>query len=106
MCKIFYSLIFFLFCINCASTKSSGDITIEDRYNQAMKYFKSKKYVRAQDEFNSVLILGSGSEYGEDAQYYLGESYFFNKRKFNFRVQKFSKYVKAFSLLQDNGLIR
>ena len=31
---------------------------------------------------------------------------FFNKRKFNFRVQKFSKYVKAFSLLQDNGLIR
>lgn len=44
-----------------------------------MKYFKSKKYVRAQDEFNSVLILGSGSEYGDDAQYYLGESYFFNK---------------------------
>jgi len=79
VCKIFFSLIFFLFCINCASTKSSGDITIEDRYNQAMKYFKSKKYVRAQDEFNSVLILGSGSEYGDDAQYYLGESYFFNK---------------------------
>ena len=44
-----------------------------------MKYFKSKKYVRAQDEFNSVLILGSGSEYGDDAQFYLGESYFFNK---------------------------
>ena len=31
---------------------------------------------------------------------------FFNKRNFNFRVQKFSKYVKAFSTLQNNGLIK
>ena len=31
---------------------------------------------------------------------------FFNKRNFNFRVQKFSKYIKAFSALQNNCLIK
>tara|TARA_S200000501_G_scaffold98676_1_gene92011 strand:- start:11629 stop:12399 length:771 start_codon:yes stop_codon:yes gene_type:complete len=77
--NIIYVLTIFLFILNCAGTKSRSDITIEERYNQAMKYFENKKYVRAQDEFNSVLILGSGSEYGDDAQYFLGESYFLNK---------------------------
>jgi len=31
---------------------------------------------------------------------------FFSEKKFNFRVQKYSKYVKAFSVLQNNGLIK
>ena len=30
---------------------------------------------------------------------------FFYKRRFNFRVQKFSKYINAFSALHKNGLI-
>ena len=77
--KILYlcTLIFGIF--NCSSTKVGLDSTIEERFDQAIKFLENGKYLRAQDEFSSILIQGSGTEYGDDAQFYLGEAYFLNK---------------------------
>ena len=44
-----------------------------------VRSFRAHNDISLEPGSSSVLILGSGSEYGDDAQYYLGESYFFNK---------------------------
>ena len=76
---ILYFTISMLLNFRCAGTKSDTEITIAERFTQGMEFLEKEKYVRAQDEFSSVLIRGSGSEFGDDAQFYMGEAYFLNK---------------------------
>ena len=63
-----------------------------------MKFLEKEKYLRAQDEFTSVLIRGSGTELGDDAQYYLGEAYFLNK-EYILAISEYEKLTRkmAFS---------
>ena len=51
-----------LLACNCAGTKAGAEHTIEERFEQGMKFLEKEKYLRAQDEFTSVLIRGSGTE--------------------------------------------
>ena len=38
-----------------------------------------EKYLQAQLDFKHIVIRGTGSDLGDDAQYYLGEAYFRNE---------------------------
>tara|TARA_B100000315_G_C14595987_1_gene599348 strand:+ start:5345 stop:6118 length:774 start_codon:yes stop_codon:yes gene_type:complete len=61
---------------------SNVDLTVDDileRYEKGLKYFEKKKFFRAQEEFEYVLLRGRHTDKADDAQYYLAESYFFNK---------------------------
>ncbi len=51
----------------------------EARFNKGMKYLKDKKYIKAEDEFNYVVLTGSHTEWGDDALFYLGEAYYGNE---------------------------
>ncbi len=77
MIKLFY--IFSLFFFSCASKTSSFESPIKEKFNNGMELFERGKYLRAQDEFTSIVIRGSGTDLGDDAQFYLAESYFQNK---------------------------
>ena len=44
-----------------------------------MDYLDEEKYVKAQDEFKFVLSRGTGTDYGDDAQFFLAESYFYEQ---------------------------
>jgi len=87
-----------LFTCNCAGTKAGAEHTIEERFEQGMEFLEKEKYLRAQDEFTSVLIRGSGTELGDDAQYYLGEAYFLNK-EYILAISEYEKLTRkmAFS---------
>jgi len=63
----------------CASNADDTDDDLQERFNRGKAFLEKKKYLRAQEEFNYVVVSGSHTDLGDDAQFYLGESYFFNK---------------------------
>jgi outer membrane protein assembly factor BamD len=72
-------MILILGSIRCASFKSNevGDIDVQ--FEKARIFLDKKKYLRAQEEFNNLVIRGTHTELGDDSQFYLAESYFLNK---------------------------
>ena len=44
-----------------------------------MENLEREKYLQAQTDFKYVVMRGTGTDLGDDAQYYLGEAYFRNK---------------------------
>ncbi len=71
--------IFFLFLASCAGTKNASEETIKDKFNMGLMNLENEKYLQAQSDFKNVLIRGTGTDLGDDAQYYLGESYYRNE---------------------------
>ena len=76
--KVFIGLVI-LFLVGCAGNKSREDTDIQARFERGMDFFEKGKYLRAQEEFNYVALSGSHTDVGDDALFYLGESYFLNK---------------------------
>lgn len=73
------TLISLILLSSCVGTKNDYELTLKDIFNQAMNNLENNKYLQAQSDFKSVLIRGTGTDLGDDAQYFLGESYFRNK---------------------------
>ena len=73
------TILLIVFSIRCASFKSNelGDIDVQ--FKKAKILLDKKKYLRAQEEFNDLVIRGTHSDLGDDSQFYLAESYFLNK---------------------------
>ena len=68
-----YFIILFtsLIITSCSSTKPV-DEDLQVQFDRAMNYLEKKRYMRAQEEFNSVAIRGLHTDLGDDAQFYLG----------------------------------
>ncbi|HBQ59198.1 MAG TPA: outer membrane protein assembly factor BamD, partial [Balneolaceae bacterium] len=56
-----------------------GD-SVEVAYQKAMSFYEEENYSEAANAFDTVTRVGRGTEYGQDAQYYLAESYFKNNQ--------------------------
>ncbi len=69
-----------LFIGGCAGGKA-GSMSLDGRenYETGLELLEKKKYLRAQEEFNQAVISGAHTEWGDDASFYLAESYFLNK---------------------------
>ena len=65
--------------VSCAGNKPMDQISFEERYKRGQEFLENKKYYNAQQEFQIVVLSGSHTEWGDDAQFYLAESYFKNK---------------------------
>ena len=76
--KILISILLVLLA-SCAGTKNNDELTLKDIFNKGMDNLENSKYLQAQSDFKSVLIRGTGTDLGDDAQYFLGESYYRNK---------------------------
>ena len=73
------SLIVFLFLASCASKLGIQDDDILGRYELGMKYFEKEKYLKAESEFNYLILNNPGSKLALDAQYYMAESMFYQE---------------------------
>ena len=73
-----YLLIFILF--GCSSTLPDESLSLAEHLKLGMDYLDEEDFVKAQDEFKFVLSRGTGTDYGDDAQFFLAESYFLNKQ--------------------------
>ena len=75
----FFVFILMIFFYSCAGTNKNTDISPRDKFNEGIKNLENEKYLQAQLDFKNVIIRGTGTELGDDAQYFLGEAYFKNE---------------------------
>ena len=69
-----------LFIIGCSSTLPDESLSFEEHLKVGMDYLDQEEYIKAQDEFKFVLSRGAGTDYGDDAQFFLAEAYFLNSQ--------------------------
>ena len=65
--------------ISCSSNSGRKEIDYENEFQNGKIALAKKKYIKAQDYFNTVVIGASHTELGDDALFYLGESFFYSK---------------------------
>ena len=65
--------------IGCAGAVDPNELTLREKFDMGMKNLESEKYLQAQADFKQVVVRGTGTELGDDAQYYLAESYYRNE---------------------------
>ena len=72
-----FVLIVVAFLSSCGGNKNLTQyMSANEHFAFAMKFFKAKKYIRASEEFLAITYKHSGSEFSDDAQFYLAESYY------------------------------
>ncbi|MAL16429.1 MAG: outer membrane protein assembly factor BamD [Balneola sp.] len=71
-----------------------GD-SVEVAYEKAMYFFEQENYTDAASAFDTVTRVGRGTEYGQDAQYYLAESYY-RDRQYLLAASEFDRYVSYY----------
>ena len=87
-----FSIIFY----GCSSNKFIRDIDYEAEFEKGKLALSNKKYVRAQDHFNTVVIGASHTELGDDALFYLGETYFYMGDKL-LAIAEYDKLIRRMS---------
>jgi len=89
--SIFILTLFLIF--SCAGSKRDGDLSLQDKFMEGMNNLNKEKYLQAQIDFKQIVIRGTGSDLGDDAQYYLAESFFRNK-EYLLAVSEYEKLTR------------
>lgn len=71
-----------------------GD-TLDEAFDKAMAFYDRERYSDAASAFETVISIGRGSEIGQDAQFYLAESYFKN-RQYLLAASEYQRYHAFF----------
>lgn len=58
------------------SSQALRTMTTEERFRQGMTALEDEDYLEAQEAFNTIILQDPASDYADDAQFYLAESYF------------------------------
>ena len=82
-----------LLILSCAGSKTNGEITLQEIFMSGLDNLESEKYLQAQSDFKQVVIRGTGSDLGDDAQYYLGEAYYRNE-EYLLAVSEYEKLTR------------
>ncbi|NUN70249.1 MAG: outer membrane protein assembly factor BamD [Bacteroidetes bacterium] len=62
-----------MFIVSCASTEATVTLPVEERYQKAKALFDDESYLQAAEEFKIITVQFQGSEYADEAQFYLAE---------------------------------
>ena len=74
----------YLFCLlftafvlaSCSSQKLAGDLTLEQRMQEAIELFNKRKYLDARTQFRVITLSHGGSQLADKAQFYLAECHY------------------------------
>ena len=80
MKKLVSILIIILLSISCGKKIDLLDENVSERFNLGMQYFEKEKYLKAETEFNYLILNNPGSKLALDAQYYIAESMFHQEK--------------------------
>lgn len=69
-----------------------GD-TLEVAFEKAMNQYENENYSEAARAFEVVISIGRGTDLGQEAQFYLAESYF-NTNRYLVAASEYSRYVQ------------
>ena len=79
MKSFFLFVLSFLF-IGCGFTNPFDDnIPYKTRFDDGLAFFEEDKYVKASQQFNIIVERASHTDLGDDALFFLAESYFLNE---------------------------
>lgn len=92
MRKIFV-LILLAFFAACSGSKDTTTMTPEEHFNYAMELYNDEDYEQAISEFQTILLQYTGSPITDDAQYYLGMTYF-KRGQYLLAAFEFSKLIR------------
>lgn len=85
-----------LFFASCQSDSliRPGD-SIEVAFEKAMNLYEQEEWSDAARAFETVVSIGRGTDIGQDAQYYLAESYF-NNRRYLIAASEYERFVQFY----------
>ena len=72
-----------------------GKTEKELAYDSAYEAFKEEKYEKAREGFQNFLKQYPNTEYSDSAQFWIGESYYF-ERKYEQAILEYEKVIKAY----------
>lgn len=92
MKKIALLLVFVVILVSCRSQEliRPGD-SLEVAYNKAYALFEEERWRDAASAFEVVISIGRGTDYGQNAQYYLAESNY-NNRQYLIAAAEYERY--------------
>ena len=91
--------------IGCSSTKPEKDYDYEAHLEKGKELIEKKRYIRAQEELAQLAIRSMHTEYGDDALFYLGESYFLNK-EYILAVSEYERLIRKINFSEFNERAR
>lgn len=71
-----------------------GD-SIEVAFEKAMNLYEQEEYTDAARAFETVVSIGRGTDIGQEAQYYLAESYF-NDRRYLLAASEYDRFAQFY----------
>ena len=87
---LFMSLLF----TSCASKDKIRDIDYDLEYEKGKTALSKKKFIKAQNHFNTVVIGASHTELGDDALFFLGESHFLAKKEELLAIAEYDRLIR------------
>lgn len=69
-----------------------GD-SLEVAFEKAMNQYEAEKYSDAARAFETVISIGRGTDFGQEAQYYLAESYY-KDRRYLLAASEYERYIQ------------
>jgi len=86
----------FLTMMTCSTKTNNLKMDPAEFYQRGEEAFKKKRYEKAIDNFNMVILNSPGGELADDAQYYLGECYF-KKKEYLLAVSEYQQLTERYS---------
>lgn len=80
--------------LNCSGTGPEKDYDYEAHLNKGKNFLDKKKYIRAQEELGQLAVRAMHTEVGDDALFYLGESYFHNK-EYILAISEYDRLIRT-----------
>jgi len=71
-----------------------GD-SLQTAFKKAMQLYQNEDYGKSAEAFETVIQIGRGTDYGQEAQFYLADSYFKDER-YLLAASEFERYVSLF----------
>lgn len=93
-CSIFLMVLAVLSSCKNQNLIQRGD-SLQTAFEKAMNLYEAGDYSNAAEAFETVIQLGRGTDYAQEAQYYLAESYFENGR-YLLAASEYERYVSLF----------
>lgn len=85
-----------LIIVGCGRRDVTVELSASEHFERGMEFYEDEDYSRAVSEFRIVTRQFSGSEYADDAQYYMGLAYL-NRGEYILAANEFERLVNTMS---------